>query len=177
MPEDDDDLEGVLDDNHRRELRDARKQRAQLAEQQQRAAQAEMRAAMAEAQIPRDGLGALFRDAYKGEPDPDAILAKAKEYGIFDGTPSNPPPSSPNGDTALEQAALQAELARLQAAQGTVGGGGPPQPTAAESFFAELAAIPDKQSSSRVGQQAVMDLVAKFQREHPEVGIYTKGTR
>ena len=35
MPEDDDDLEGVLDDNIRRELRDARKQREQLAEQQQ----------------------------------------------------------------------------------------------------------------------------------------------
>ena len=45
------------------------------------------------------------------------------------------------------------------------------------SFYAELAALPDKQPSSRAGQQAVMELVDKYQREHPEMGIYTKGTR
>jgi len=39
MPQDDDDLEGaILDDNIRRELRDARKQRAQYEEQLHRAA-------------------------------------------------------------------------------------------------------------------------------------------
>ena len=173
MPQDDDDLEGaILDDNIRRELRDARKQRAQYEKQLHRAAEAEMRAAMAEAQIPRDGLGALFRDAYKGDADPDAILAKAKEYGLFEEKP--PPPATAGSE---DQSAIMAELARLQAAQGTVSGGGPPQPDAGQSFYAELAALPDKQPSSRAGQQAVMELVDKYQREHPEMGIYTKGTR
>lgn len=39
--------------------------------------------------IPRDKAGALFRKAYDGETDPDAVKSAAAEYGILE-----PPPAS-----------------------------------------------------------------------------------
>lgn len=44
-----------------------------------------------EAGIPSEGVGKLFREAYKGDVTPDAVRAGAQEYGILDAPPNSEP--------------------------------------------------------------------------------------
>lgn len=50
--------------------------------------------------IPRDKAGALFRKAYDGESDPDAVKSAAAEYGILE---PPPPVSAPAEELAAHQ--------------------------------------------------------------------------
>lgn len=63
-------------------IRHLRERAKQADEAEARAVEAERRAALAEAGVPTDGLGKLFRDAYRGELSTEAIKAAMDEYGI-----------------------------------------------------------------------------------------------
>lgn len=82
-------------------------ERAEAAEKT--AKQSSLTAAFAEAGIPADGVGALVRKTYEGEPDAEAIKVYAADYL---------PPQAAAEPTAEEQAAAAAAAAEASAAAG-----------------------------------------------------------
>jgi hypothetical protein len=129
--DDDNDLDveqtQVLDPNIRKQLREAEKARKELDGLRQELENQKREVLLAKAGIPDTPLGALFRDAYRGEADLEAIKAKAREYGILD-TPSQQ--ELPSNDLELEA------LRRAQGATiGSVGATPDPQ----QEYFAALA--------------------------------------
>jgi len=116
-----------LDPNIRKQLREAEKARKELEQMRQELQNQKREVLLAKAGIPDSPLGNLFRDAYRGEADLDAIREKAREYGILDVPAQQATPSS------------DIELEALRRAQGaTIGSvGATPDPT--QEYYAALA--------------------------------------
>jgi len=91
-----------LDPNIRRELRDARTVKKQLADQAERLDRQERDLTFFRAGIPADEKGQFFADGYRGELDPVAIKTKYDE--IFGGK-SDEQGAGADGKTAEELAA------------------------------------------------------------------------
>jgi len=116
-----------LDPNIRKQLREAEKARKELEQMRQELDNQKREVLLAKAGIPDSPLGNLFRDAYRGEADLDAIREKAREYGILEVPAQQATPSS------------DIELEALRRAQGaTIGSvGATPDPT--QEYYAALA--------------------------------------
>ena len=116
-----------LDPNIRKQLREAEKARKELDALRQELENQKREVLLAKAGIPDSPLGNLFRDAYRGEADLDAIREKAREYGILEVPAQQATPSS------------DIELEALRRAQGaTIGSvGATPDPT--QEYYAALA--------------------------------------
>ncbi len=84
-------------------------------EAEARAAAAERNLAFAEAGIPKDGMGSYFRDAYKGDLDPDAIKAEAVNAGLLGAT--------------VDPAVTAAEAQDASAVSAAMAAGDPPAPS------------------------------------------------
>lgn len=119
---------GSLDPNIRKQLKEAKKARRELEE-----ARAELEAQKRELQftragIPETGVGALFRKAYDGSADAEAIRNAAQEYGIL-----NPQVAPTEVDNS------HAELEALRRAQGATIGTSGAMPDPAQEYFTQLA--------------------------------------
>ena len=130
--------EPIRDENIRSQMK-ALKAQAKKAEQlEAQLAERDLQIAFAEAGVPRDGLGALLRDSWKGEPNPEAIKAKAIEYGIL-GAPKVQEP-----DTS------EAELDALRRAAGVTASGGVSIVDPQAEFLTALAAANSPEEAERV---------------------------
>jgi hypothetical protein len=107
--------EPIRDENIRSQMKALKAQAKRADELEAKLAQRDLEVAFAKAGIPETGVGALLRDAYKGDANPEAIKAKAAEYGI-PGFTSEPVVSEPDP--------LDDELASLRRAQGVTASGG-----------------------------------------------------
>jgi hypothetical protein len=115
-----------LDPNIRKQLREAEKARKELDVLRSELETQKRETLLAKAGIPDSPLGNLFKDAYKGEADLEAIRQKAREYGILDA----PRQEEPSNDLELEA------LRRAQGATiGSVGATPDPQ----QEYYAALA--------------------------------------
>ena len=115
-----------LDPNIRKQLREAEKARKELDTLRLELETQKRETLLAKAGIPDSPLGNLFKDAYKGEADLEAIRQKAREYGILDA----PRQEEPSNDLELEA------LRRAQGATiGSVGATPDPQ----QEYYAALA--------------------------------------
>ena len=115
-----------LDPNIRKQLREAEKARKELDALRSELETQKRETLLAKAGIPDSPLGNLFKDAYKGEADLEAIRQKAREYGILDA----PRQEEPSNDLELEA------LRRAQGATiGSVGATPDPQ----QEYYAALA--------------------------------------
>jgi hypothetical protein len=130
--------EPIRDENIRSQMKalKAQAKKAELLEAQ--LAERDLQIAFAEAGVPRDGLGALLRDSWKGEPNPEAIKAKAIEYGIL-GAPKVQEP-----DTS------EAELDALRRAAGVTASGGESIVDPQAEFLTALAAANSPEEAERV---------------------------
>lgn len=129
------------DDDPRQWVKDLRKQA-----KEGKAATKELEAlrrdlVFTEAGIPSEGVGKLFREAYKGEVNPDAVKAGAQEYGVLDAPPNSEPGPQ-------EQAAVQ------RAAQATAGASAPP-PESVDEQLAATEKLPLHQQAEAVRQVMV----------------------
>jgi hypothetical protein len=107
-------------------LREAEKARKELDALRSELETQKRETLLAKAGIPDSPLGNLFKDAYKGEADLEAIRQKAREYGILDA----PRQEEPSNDLELEA------LRRAQGATiGSVGATPDPQ----QEYYAALA--------------------------------------
>ena len=86
--------------------------------------------AFAKAGVPEDGIGALLRKAYDGEPTPEAVKAFAAENGI-------PGFSQPAPEPTFEESP---ELQELKRAANVLGSGGESIVDPEAAFKSELAA-------------------------------------
>jgi len=116
-----------LDPNIRKQLREAEKARKELAD-----VRAELEAERREVQfsragIPETGVGALFRKAYDGSADAEAIRRSAEEYGIL-GSPAQAP----------VQATSNGELEALRRAQGATIGTSGAMPDPGQEYLSAL---------------------------------------
>jgi len=116
-----------LDPNIRRQLREAEKARKELEQMRQELENSRRDVLLTKAGIPDSPLGNLFRDAYRGEADIDAIRAKAREYGILE---HQPQPVEQSNDPELEA---------LRRAQGATIGSVGATPDAQQEYLAALA--------------------------------------
>ena len=113
MSDNENDLDGVLDDRLREELKRARKDRRELESLRAEKVRIDLGAICDQEGIPADGQGLMFRESYNGPPTAEAVRAMGEKYGLL--TPK-PPEVDP---------ALAAELLRLhQIQQATTGTGG-----------------------------------------------------
>ena len=142
-----------LDPNIRKQLREAEKARKELDALRSELENQKREVLLAKAGIPDSPLGNLFRDAYRGEADLDAIREKAREYGILDAPASQ---ATPSNDLELEA------LRRAQGATiGTVGATPDPQ----QEYYAALA-----------GASSVEEVMAIARGEvGRKVGVTTSG--
>lgn len=115
-----------LDPNIRKQLREAEKLRKEAAALKAELEQNKREVQFTKAGIPETGLGKLFRDAYNGEADADAIRKSAEEYGILQA------PASFDG-------ASDAELDALRRTQGATVGSSGATPDAEQEYIAALA--------------------------------------
>jgi hypothetical protein len=167
MADDELDLDGeeaqVLDPNIRRELREGRKQRAQL--------EAEIAASRREAALAKAGiddstpLGRMFARSYEGEVSVAAIRTAAEEIpGLLPEAPADP--------NAMSAEELEAHK-RMAGSSGGAGVGGPDLQTQFNSSIAELKARFER-GDPTVSMDDVMALVDSAD---PTLGIMRKGTR
>jgi hypothetical protein len=103
----------IRDENIRSQMKALKAQAEKAKELETALAERDREIGFAKAGIPDDGLGALFRDAYKGEASAEAIRAKAIEYGILKAEGAMQAP-----DTS------EAELDALRRAAGVTASGG-----------------------------------------------------
>ena len=116
-----------LDPNIRKQLREAEKARKELAD-----VRAELEAERREVQfsragIPETGVGALFRKAYDGSADAEAIRKSAEEYGILNAPTQAPAQATSNG-----------ELEALRRAQGATIGTSGAMPDPGQEYLSAL---------------------------------------
>ena len=116
-----------LDPNIRKQLREAEKARKELAD-----VRAELEAERREVQfsragIPETGVGALFRKAYDGSADAEAIRKSAEEYGILNSPTQEPVQATSNG-----------ELEALRRAQGATIGTSGAMPDPGQEYLSAL---------------------------------------
>jgi hypothetical protein len=141
-----------LDPNIRAELRKS-KERAREAEAAKAEAELLKRElAFTKAGIPDDKFGALFRKAYDGEADAEAVRKAAEEYGIFE-------PAEQGNDQVADELERQRTIA---GATGTNTSG----PTSQQDFLAGI------QGASSVDE--VMEVVRSLGAES---GVFAPGTR
>lgn len=133
--------EPVRDENIRSQMKKLQAQANKAAELEAKLAERDREIAFAKAGIPEDGLGALLRDSWKGDPNPEAIKAKAVEYGIL-GAPK-----------ATEPDTSEAELEALRRAAGVTASGGESIVDPQAAFLTALAAAKDEIEAARVIQQ------------------------
>jgi len=116
-----------LDPNIRKQLREAEKARKELEQMRQELETQKREVLLAKAGIPDSPLGNLFRDAYRGEADLEAIRQKAREYGILDAPPAQAGQSN------------DLELEALRRAQGATIGSVGATPDPQQEYYAALA--------------------------------------
>jgi len=116
-----------LDPNIRKQLREAEKARKELEQMRQELENQKREVLLAKAGIPDSPLGNLFRDAYRGEADLDAIREKAREYGILEAPQQQATPSN------------DFELEALRRAQGATIGSVGATPDPQQEYLAALA--------------------------------------
>lgn len=110
MSDNNDEFEGVLDENIRKQLRSQAKA---LKDAETKIREAELRATYTELGIPNEGAAKLFRDTYSGDPSPEAVKAAASQYG--DAVLKPAPPS----ELELERQKQLEALSRINGADGT----------------------------------------------------------
>ena len=142
-----------LDPNIRKQLREAEKARKELDAMRHELENSKREVLLAKAGIPDSPLGNLFRDAYKGEADLDAIREKAREYGILEAQPQAVEPSN------------DPELEALRRAQGATIGSVGALPDPQQEYYAALASASSVDEVMRI---AAGDLGRK-------VGVSTTG--
>jgi hypothetical protein len=135
--------EPVRDENIRKQMKALKAQAERAAELEAKLAERDREVAFAKAGVPETGLGALLRDAYKGDPNPEAIKAAATEYGI----PGFAPAPAPEPDTS------EAELDALRRAAGVTASGGESIVDPQEAFAAALAAATTASEAEKVIEQ------------------------
>jgi hypothetical protein len=159
-----------LDENIRRELRQARDTKRELEETQARLAVMEKDTAFTKAGLPEDGPAALLRQTYTGPLDPEAIKAEAAKYGI---TPSGGAPAGGEYDE---------ELSAMRQATGTVRGtGGDPTPDPLDVFHDSLKATrkefrPGSPGSDQVAKDRVIAALEDLQAAGAPIRIKVQGT-
>ena len=116
-----------LDPNIRKQLREAEKARKELAEARAELEKERREVQYSRAGIPESGVGALFRKAYDGPADAEAIRKAAEEYGIL-----NPPAQAP------AQNHSDSELEALRRAQGATIGTSGAMPDPGQEYLAAL---------------------------------------
>ena len=126
-----------LDPNIRKQLREAEKARKELDALRQELENQKREVLLAKAGIPDSPLGNLFRDAYRGEADLDAIREKAREYGILD----TPAQATPSNDLELEA---------LRRAQGATIGSVGAMPDPQQEYYAALAGASSVEEVMRI---------------------------
>ena len=143
MPDDffDEFGEPIRDENIRSQMKALKAKADKVAQLEAQLAERNLEIAFAEAGVPRDGLGALLRDSWKGEPNPEAIKAKAVEYGILNA----PAPSIP--DTS------EAELEALRRAAGVTASGGESIVDPQQAFLTALASANGEEEVAKVIEQ------------------------
>jgi len=147
-----DEPQQALDPNIRKQLREAEKTRKELD-----SLRAELNAEKREVQftkagIPDSGIGELFRKAYDGEANAEAIRNAAEQYGIL----QSPAPTTSSGDSELEA---------LRRAQGATIGTSGALPDPGQEFLSKV-----KSASSA---DEVLELVRQTANSNPELGIWT----
>jgi hypothetical protein len=126
----DDEMEtpAPLDPNIRKQLREAEKTRKELEALRGELARQQAEVQFTKAGIPDSGIGALFRKAYDGEANADAIRAAAQEYGIL----------QPDTVPTQEDSASAYELEALRRTQGASVGTAGVTPNQEQEFLAAL---------------------------------------
>ena len=134
---------GGLDPNTRKTLREQEKALKEAALEREELAILKREIVFTKAGIPEDGVGRLFRKAYDGALDAEAIKAEATSYGLL-----NPPAEPPDPGEAQRQAELSA---MQRAANATSGPGSPSLEVQRAAAFADIASATSKD-----------DVMAKF---------------
>jgi len=142
--------EPIRDENIRKQMKALRAQAERAAELEAKLADRDREVAFAKAGIPETGLGALLRDSYKGDPNPEAIRAKAAEYGL----PGFAEPTSAPNTT-------DDELSELRRAQGVTASGGESITDPDQAFRTALA--------SANSPEEVADVIERFSAQ---TGLY-----
>jgi len=127
-----------LDPNIRKQLREAEKARKELDALRQELENQKREVLLAKAGIPDSPLGNLFRDAYRGEADLEAIRQKAREYGILDAP-------AQQVDQSFDHE-LEAQRRAQGATIGSVGATPDPQ----QEYFAALAGASSVEEVMRI---------------------------
>jgi len=127
-----------LDPNIRKQLREAEKARKELDALRQELENQKREVLLAKAGIPDSPLGNLFRDAYRGEADLEAIRQKAREYGILDAPAQQVEPS------------FDHELEAQRRAQGATIGSVGATPDPQQEYFAALAGASSVEEVMRI---------------------------
>lgn len=139
MPEPTDDELGIpegLDPNIRAELRKSRMRGKEAEEAKAEAEASKRELEFYKAGIPADGVGELFRTAYTGPMDVEAIKAKAASYGIDLGAPVAGAPTQADADALI---ALELDRQR-QMQQGSEGARAPGTPELRSQFIKDMKA-------------------------------------
>lgn len=136
-PEDYEGVQPKMAQIPRTQVRKWEKQAKELEELRTQAARANREIGFVKAGIPDDGLGKLFRKAYDGPDDVDAIKAAATEYGVL----------KPEG-----QAQVDASLAGHQTAIEAVSGAPPAAP--GDDIEARMRQAKSAQEVARIAQEA-----------------------
>ena len=132
----------IRDENIRSQMKALKAQADKAKELEAALADRDREIAFAKANIPDTGLGALFRDAYKGDTSVEAVKAKAIEYGILQSETSQPKP-----DTS------DAELDALRRAAGVTASGGEAIVDQEQAFLTALAAANTAAEAEAVVEQ------------------------
>lgn len=136
--------EPVRDENIRSQMKALQAKARRADELEAKLADMGRDVAFSEAGIPKEGLGQLFRDAYKGDTSPEAIKAKAAAYGLPGFTQAPPAEPSVSDD----------ELAELRRAQGVTASGG-------ESIIDPMAAY-NTALAAASNEKEVLDVIQRF---------------
>jgi len=139
--------EPIRDENIRSQMKALKSQAKKAEELQAKLAERDLEIAFAKAGIPEEGLGALLRDAYQGEPNPEAIKAKAYEYGIFQ--KETPPPAQAHSEVDTSES----ELDQLRRAAGVTASGGESIVDPQQAFLTALASATNPEEAAKVVEQ------------------------
>lgn len=139
--EDDRQEQAPLDPNIRRQLREAEKARKELDSMRAELKRQQLEIQFVRAGIPEEGVGSLFRKAYDGPADAEAIRRSAEEYGVLSPNPAD-----------LSVGSSDAELAALRRAQGATVGTSGSFPDPGEEFLARLAEASNPEDVMKIVQ-------------------------
>lgn len=126
-----------LDPNIRKQLREAEKARKELEALRGELEAQKREVEFTKAGIPDSGVGQLFRKAYDGEANLEAIRQAAEQYGIIQSGQS-------------ESSSIDAELAAQRRAQGATIGTTGAMPDPQQEYLAALAAAERPEDVMRI---------------------------